>query len=315
RRPEGRVLAVRRIAAGAAGERFPVLGALVRRRRPHPAAPDRRRPACRGRLPPGAGCDHPCVRSDLGPRLDARHDSRHGIAVLGAPPSSPVVSRHISRHAWRQLWGCGRQMRTIPLRTPEEIAARAGRETPVLHLPVRAEVFAERELRLRELAAGHAMRDYLLLLADLTRAQHELLQDHPGMPLPDEHALQAAVSAAKPPLPAELWPRDPCWRAGLQRLLDALQARLPEGPARSTVVALRELEPQLLEQQADRLLNGITLGLDLASAPFIAAALQVYWTHMVLATQAAHGAERLAPFGRIEDATRCPRSEEHTSEL
>jgi len=197
-------------------------------------------------------------------------------------------------------------MRTIPLRTPEEIAARAGRETPVLHLPVRAEVFAERELRLRELAAGHAMRDYLLLLAELTRAQHELLQDHPGVPLPDEQALQAAVSAAKPPLPAELWPRDPCWRAGLQRLLDALQARLPEGPARSTVVALRELEPQLLEQQADRLLNGITLGLDLASGPFIAAALQVYWTHMVLATQAAHGAERLAPFGRIEDATRCP---------
>lgn len=197
-------------------------------------------------------------------------------------------------------------MRTIPLLTPEEIAARAGREMPVLHLPVRVEVFAEREVRLRELAAGHAMRDYLLLLAELTRAQHELLQDHAEVPLPDAQALQAAVSVAKPPLPAELWPRDPCWRAGLHRLLDALLPRLPEGPARSTVVALRALEPRLLEQQADRLLHGITPGLDLASAPFIAAALQVYWTHMVLATQAAHGAERLAPFGRIDDATRCP---------
>lgn len=197
-------------------------------------------------------------------------------------------------------------MKTIPLLTPEEIATRAGRQAPVLYLPLRGEVFAEREIRLRQLAAGHPMRDYLLLMADLTRAQHELLQDHPDVRLPDADALAAAVRASRPPLPAELWPRDPRWREGLHRLLDALVPRLSDGPAQSTVRALRELEPELLERQADRLLQGIMLGLDLASAPFIAAALQAYWTHMVLATQAAHGAERLAPFGRIEDATRCP---------
>jgi FdhE protein len=47
------------------------------------------------------------------------------------------------------------------------------------------------------------------------------------------------------------------------------------------------------------------LGLDIAAAPLVAAALQTYWTHLVLATQAA-GTQRLAPFGRTDDPTRCP---------
>lgn len=197
-------------------------------------------------------------------------------------------------------------MTTIPLLTPEEIAVRAGRQPPVLHLPVRGEVFAERETRLREQAAAHSMRDYLLLMADLARGQHEVLQAHPEVALPDADAWAAAVRAGKPPLPAELWPRDPRWRDGLHRLLDALVPRLPTDAVCSTVRSLRSREPEALERQADRLLGNVTLGLDLASAPFIAAALQVYWTHLVLATEAAHGAARLAPFGRIDDATRCP---------
>lgn len=197
-------------------------------------------------------------------------------------------------------------MTTSSLLTPEEIAVRAGRQAPVLHLPVRVEVFAERDIRLRQLAAGHAMRDYLLLMADLTRAQHELLQDYPDVPLPDEDALLAAARAHKPPLPAELWPRDPQWRDGLHRLLDAVLPHLSTGAARSTADSLRSLAPQALERQAERLLQNVTPGPDLASAPFIAAALQVYWTHLVLATRSAQGAERLAPFGRIDDATRCP---------
>ena len=66
----------------------------------------------------------------------------------------------------------------IPLLSPEEIAVRAGQQAPFLHLPLRAEVFAERDIRLRQRAAGHAMRDYLLLMADLARAQHDLSLIH-----------------------------------------------------------------------------------------------------------------------------------------
>jgi len=195
---------------------------------------------------------------------------------------------------------------TVPLLSPEEIAVRAGRQAPLLHFPVRAEVFAERSLRLRQRAAGHAMRDYLLLMADLAQAQHEALQSHPPVPLPDAEALREAAAAGEPALPAMLWPRDPAWRTGLQRIVETVLQRVPGGKAADALTALRTLDADLLERQADRLLQQVPLGLDLAFAPFVAAALQVYWTHLVLATQALHGAERLAPFGRIADATLCP---------
>ncbi|MGM3031581.1 formate dehydrogenase accessory protein FdhE domain-containing protein, partial [Bacillus cereus group sp. BC34] len=45
--------------------------------------------------------------------------------------------------------------------SPEEIAARGGGETPTLRFPERATLFAERAMRLRQLASGHALGDYL----------------------------------------------------------------------------------------------------------------------------------------------------------
>ena len=195
---------------------------------------------------------------------------------------------------------------STPLLSPEEIAVRAGQQVPFLRLPERSTVYAEREMRLRERAASHAMRDFLLFCAELARGQQELLLAYPSVPLPDAAALDAASRAGAPPLPARLWPRDPAWRAGLLRLLDALLPRLAGSPAQAGVAKLRRADAAWHEQQADRLLNGVMVGLDLAAAPLIAAALQTYWTHLVIATQAARGAGRLAPFGRVDDATLCP---------
>lgn len=192
------------------------------------------------------------------------------------------------------------------LLSPEEIAVQAGQQVPFLRLPERAGVFAERELRLRQLAGGHAMREYLLFVAELARAQHELLADYPAVALPDATQIDAASHSGQPPLAATEWVRDPAWRQGLQRLLDTLQARLAGSPAQAAVQALRRLDGDELERQAGRLLGGVMLGLDLAAAPFIAAGLQAYFTHLVIATEAARGADRLAPFGRVDDPTRCP---------
>jgi len=47
------------------------------------------------------------------------------------------------------------------LLSPEEIAASAGDEAPFMLYPESPAVFADREARLRHLAEGHAMRDYL----------------------------------------------------------------------------------------------------------------------------------------------------------
>ncbi|MDB5731633.1 MAG: hypothetical protein JWQ03_1528, partial [Variovorax sp.] len=93
----------------------------------------------------------------------------------------------------------------------------AGRQMPFLRLPERASVFADRALRLRQLAASHPMRDYLLFIADLSGAQHRVLQDCAPVALPEAAACRTAASGLVPPLPAFGWPRDPGWRDGLRR--------------------------------------------------------------------------------------------------
>lgn len=172
--------------------------------------------------------------------------------------------------------------------------------------PVRAELFAERAMRLRQLAAGHSMRDYLIFMADLAQEQQRLLSEGLSLPLPDLQTLAQAVAAELPPLPATEWPRPAVWRQVLARLVSAMRARVGKGAAAATLDHLSSASDEQLEQQADRLLNGVMLGLDLGTAPLIAAALQVVWTELLLQTQASHGALVPPPFGRIADASICP---------
>ncbi|MCA0175597.1 MAG: formate dehydrogenase accessory protein FdhE [Proteobacteria bacterium] len=191
---------------------------------------------------------------------------------------------------------------TTRLRTPEEIALNAGADWPRLRLPD-PDVFAERALRLRQLAAGHALRDYLLLLAVVAEAQHARLATYPGVPLPTPAQADAAAHAGAPLLATTTWPRDAAWRSQLRGLLGEVLANLPaDSPARAGVQAVQALPDADLEQQADRLLAGRTQGLDLAGAPLIAAGLQLHWTHLVRASAGA----LTQPFGMPDDATRCP---------
>jgi FdhE protein len=188
------------------------------------------------------------------------------------------------------------------LRTPEEIALNAGISVPRLQLP-EADVFAQRAVRLRELAAGHAMRDYLLLMAVVCEAQHARLTVYPTVPLPTAQQADEASQAGKPLLDTTQWPRDPAWRAELRALLTQVLDKLPsDSPARMGVQAILQFEDDALEQQAERLMAGITLGLDMAAAPLIAAGLQLYWAHLVRATAAALP----NPFGYLQDGGRCP---------
>lgn len=204
---------------------------------------------------------------------------------------------------------------TLPLTSkilsPEEIAVRAGEEIAFLRLPEPG-VFAERALRLRRLAEGHAMRDYLLFVAELAQAQHEQSKVLPQFVQPDTAQIQTAAEAGLPLLTADVWARDPQWRELLRRLLQDLSTRLPEGGAREATEQLSAASDEVLEAQASRLLNGVMFGLDLGTAPLVAAALQLYFTGLVWQTQAVFDAlpkpspSALAPFGRIDDALACP---------
>ena len=87
-----------------------------------------------------------------------------------------------------------------------------------------------------------------------------------------------------PPLQAVGWPRDPLWRAILARLVDEV-ARTPGTPAEAAEVcaALRRAvdeDPEALEDLAEAVLAEQDHGVDGAAAPFVMAALQVYWTSL-----------------------------------
>jgi FdhE protein len=193
---------------------------------------------------------------------------------------------------------------TVKVMSAEEIAAQAGSETPYFHPPQAATVFAERQMRLRQLAQGHAMQDFLLFTSDLARAQQAQLSAFPSVPVPDHAAMDVAARMGMPPLPAVDWPRDAAWRAALRALVADLKATAPH-PVQPTLDALAAASDEHLETQADCLLTGVMKGLDLASAPLVAAALQVYWTHLVSEVQRQHkGGGQV--FGRLDDATLCP---------
>lgn len=187
--------------------------------------------------------------------------------------------------------------------SPEEIAVRAGEQLTFLHLP-EAGVFAERALRLRALADGHAMRDFLLFVAELADAQHRALSAGVAVPLATPAQVDAAARAGEPLLPADRWPRDAVWRDSLRSLLADLARHLGDGPAKATSLRLAAAGDEVLDTQAGRLLSGVMLGLDLAAAPLIAAGLQLHFVRLVQQTVAAGG--NVAPFGRIDDPTACP---------
>jgi FdhE protein len=197
---------------------------------------------------------------------------------------------------------------TVRVMSPEEIAARAGGATPFLHVPQRSTLFAERAMRLRQLARGHAMGDFLLFMADLAQTQHDRLAAFPSVPLPDDEALDRAARLGMPPLPASEWPRDPAWHGVLRSLVADLRLKAPAG-VQPTLERLAGNDGEWLEQQADCLLTGVMEGMDLATAPIVAATLQTYWAHMVSAVllpQEQRQGGRGHPFGRIDDETACP---------
>lgn len=194
---------------------------------------------------------------------------------------------------------------TQKLLSPEEIAVRAGEQLTFLHLPD-AGVFAARAVRLRQLADGHAMRDFLLFVAELADAQHRALKADVAVAVPTGAQVDAAAREGRPLLPADTWARDAVWRDSLRSLLRDLAGHLADGPARAAALQLAEATDEHLDTQAGRLLTGVMLGLDLATAPLIAAGLQLHWVRLVQQTATAHTGGAVAPFGRIDDATVCP---------
>lgn len=124
-------------------------------------------------------------------------------------------------------------------------------------LPDGANLFARRALRLRTLADGHPMGDFLSFVADLSLAQHGLV-DQGGS-----------------------------WQDLLPSLLRAVLDR-PSTEAVAEAVALLQGESSAsIAGRAERWLAGTPDTADLTGAPFIAAALQIERVRMAATAEAA----------------------------
>jgi len=162
---------------------------------------------------------------------------------------------------------------------PHEIQARQASDVSFIRLAERAAVFADRAARLEQLAQGHAMGDYLGFIARVARAQDRALAEMPAVTPPSADHLFKALEHGMPPLNPHALRRDQLWCDVLRRILRAIE-RQTEGMARSVIKRLDAERDEFYEAQASKLLAGIELGLDLATAPLIAAGLQVYWVHL-----------------------------------
>lgn len=164
-----------------------------------------------------------------------------------------------------------------------EIEALDHNVIPRVSLPDRASIFATRAARLRQLAADSPVADYLLLMAQLVDAQQRALKDC-AAPEASEDRVALAQAHGMPPLQAIGWPRDPMWRNILAQLVDEV-SRGKNVPAEAIEVcaALRRAvdeDPESLEDLAEAVLAEQDQGVDSAAAPFVMAALQVYWTDL-----------------------------------
>jgi FdhE protein len=158
--------------------------------------------------------------------------------------------------------------------------------------PVAGEVFAERGARLRVLAPGHALEAYLRFVAALSDAQDKMMRAAILSPAsgggagwgspPDEQTLQHCREHGLPPLSVDGHRRDPAWRDVLAGISSTFNPDALPPQARDVLSALAAAPVDSLESAATGLLAGAYAEVDAGRAPFIAAALQVYWVKMAL---------------------------------
>ena len=148
--------------------------------------------------------------------------------------------------------------------------------------PVSTDVFIERGERFGVLAPNRTLGPYLSFAAALSLAQGEVLRSLPDLPQPDDHTLARCREHGLPALSVDGHQRDPVWRHALLQLTSRIdQGSLPEQSA-SVIDRVRSADEYHLEAAATHLLMGVYSELDPGEAPFVAAALQIYWVKLAL---------------------------------
>ncbi|MEX8192493.1 formate dehydrogenase accessory protein FdhE [Comamonas guangdongensis] len=160
---------------------------------------------------------------------------------------------------------------------PGEIEALDHTSFPRVLLPVAGSLFAERAARLRQLAEGNPIADYLRFVAQIMDAQHQAVGSV-EVGAPDAAGIARAQEHSMPLLPA-VEHIDPAWQTVLDSMLGTLEGAqgLPAA-LQPLLQELRHLAPETRDDIAKKLLQKEVAARHVGMAPFIMAALQVVFT-------------------------------------
>ncbi|AIY40070.1 formate dehydrogenase formation protein FdhE [Collimonas arenae] len=168
---------------------------------------------------------------------------------------------------------------------PGEIEALDHNAIPRVRLPQRINIFSNRAQRLRQLAAGNPIGDYLKLMASLAETQQQALNELAREP-DDQAQVQASNNLAQthlmPLILATDQVRSPHWQAILDQLLEQLAKSTDLPPQLTQLIEhIRQSSPNQHDSQAEAILRRNNEIIDPASAPFYTAALQVICSDLV----------------------------------
>ena len=155
-------------------------------------------------------------------------------------------------------------------------------DIPSLVQPEMTNLYATRLQRLQVLSEIHSMKDYLNFVSDIVQGQLTFLKNSP-MPAPKEQE-PLIVDWKTPPFSKKTHQKGYYWLDALDGLLahfEKLQQYKGESPVGQIVAQLRGLDKETRQRKADQLLAGEFSAVGSDMAPFLWAALSVYWAQLV----------------------------------
>lgn len=158
---------------------------------------------------------------------------------------------------------------------------------PVAVLPDPSSLFLYRSKRLTALASGHQLEPYLLFLAAVTRAQHDIQADLAGVALPPDEVIARSMEHGMPPLPRASFEPDEIAQDTATRLFERLAAAELSSEGTAAIESLRGLSRDQVGSMLSRALNQPGPEDGLAQRALLLAALQVHFTRMAAKLDAA----------------------------
>lgn len=175
-------------------------------------------------------------------------------------------------------------IRIIPQDELGSSEKRTAEYIPPLLFPRLKNLYNRRAERLRELAENNPLGDFLRFAALVAHAQEVVLYDHP-LQMDLTARIKEANEQGKPPLDIHVLPRDKHWHKLLHSLIAELKPEM-SGTALAVIENTEKASEQELEEMASALFASDFSLVSSDKAPFIWAALSLYWAQMASLIQA-----------------------------